>query len=367
MRTELRVFRNGRVWLALGVIALTQAMVFATFSYLAPLLTTTDGLPSSWVPLVLVLFGTGAVIGILAGGKLADARPFSTLYGSLGLAVAALIALAVTSDAVVAVVAVLVLGAAAFAANPALNVRAYSVAGGSSTLVGASTTSGFNVGNTAGPWVGGVAINAGLGFPSVAWVSVGLGGLALAALDVRPAPAAFRRRPRSPLGALLQGAGNPAGRAVKRRTAPAKNSREPFAVRERAQMPSAWKPPSTMTIEPVVAGNQSDSSAHRVLATGVGSEVSQPSGAALVPAVLQSPKPGIDLAAMVLHRAGGDQVDPDPLRARDPAPGNGSPTPARPSPRPSSCRPARPAGVEVHADDRRRRGRSAAAPPRPAT
>ncbi|MEU4671464.1 Cmx/CmrA family chloramphenicol efflux MFS transporter [Amycolatopsis sp. NPDC023774] len=182
VRTELRVFRNGRVWLALGVIALTQAMVFATFSYLAPLLTSADGLPSSGVPLVLVLFGVGAVIGILAGGKLADGRPFPTLYGSLGLAVAALIALAVTSDTVVAVVAVLVLGAAAFAANPALNVRAYSVAGGSSTLVGASTTSGFNVGNTAGPWAGGVAINAGLGFPSVAWVSVGLGGLALTAL-----------------------------------------------------------------------------------------------------------------------------------------------------------------------------------------
>jgi MFS transporter, DHA1 family, chloramphenicol resistance protein len=80
------------------------------------------------------------------------------------------------------VVAVLVLGAAAFAANPALNVRAYSVAGGSSTLVGASTTSGFNVGNTAGPWVGGVALNAGLGYPSVAWVSVVLGALALAAV-----------------------------------------------------------------------------------------------------------------------------------------------------------------------------------------
>lgn len=182
VRTELRVFRNGRVWLALGVIALTQAMVFATFSYLAPLLTTTDGLPSSWVPLVLVLFGAGALIGILAGGKLADAHPFATLYGSLALAVVALVALAVTSDVAVAVTAVLVLGAAAFAANPALNVRAYSVAGGSSTLVGASTTSGFNVGNTTGPWVGGVAINAGLGFPSVAWVSVGLGGLALAAL-----------------------------------------------------------------------------------------------------------------------------------------------------------------------------------------
>lgn len=182
VRTELSVFRSGRVWLTLGVIALSQAMVFATFSYLAPLLTITDGLPSAQVPLVLGLFGAGALIGITAGGKLADAHPFATLYGSFGLALVALTTLALTSDAVVAVVAVLVLGAAGFAANPALNVRAYSVAGGTSTMVGASTTAGFNVGNTAGPWLGGVAINAGPGLPSVAWVSAGLGVLTLAAL-----------------------------------------------------------------------------------------------------------------------------------------------------------------------------------------
>ena len=45
VRGELRLYRRGRVWLALGVIALCQAMIFAAFSYLAPLLTETDGLP----------------------------------------------------------------------------------------------------------------------------------------------------------------------------------------------------------------------------------------------------------------------------------------------------------------------------------
>ncbi|MFD2474727.1 Cmx/CmrA family chloramphenicol efflux MFS transporter [Amycolatopsis silviterrae] len=179
---ELKVFRRSRLWLALGVIALLQAMVFATFSYLAPLLVSVAGLPESGVPVVLALFGGGAVIGIFAGGKLADTHPFATLYGSLGIAVAALVALAFATNAVVAVTAVLVLGAAGFAANPALNVRAYAVAGGSSTLVGASTTSAFNVGNTVGPWLGGTTISAGLGFSSVAWVSVALGALALAAL-----------------------------------------------------------------------------------------------------------------------------------------------------------------------------------------
>ncbi|MEU7785465.1 Cmx/CmrA family chloramphenicol efflux MFS transporter [Amycolatopsis sp. NPDC049159] len=182
VRGELRMYRRGRVWLALGVVALCQAMVFAAFSYFAPLLTETDGLPEEWVPGVLALFGVGALLGITVGGRLADRRPFATLYGSIGLALAALSVLASTTDTVVAVAAVLAFGVAGFGANPALNVRAYQVSGDAPTLTGASTTAAFNVGNTVGPWLGGVAIDAGLGFPSVAWTGMALGAATLVAL-----------------------------------------------------------------------------------------------------------------------------------------------------------------------------------------
>ncbi|WP_410616857.1 Cmx/CmrA family chloramphenicol efflux MFS transporter [Amycolatopsis sp. lyj-109] len=187
IRGELRLYRRGRVWLTLGVIALCQAMVFAAFSYFAPLLTETDGLPVEWVPGVLALFGAGALIGITAGGRLADRRPFATLYGSIGLALAALLVLALTTDTLVAVAAVVLFGVAGFGANPALNVRAYQVSGDAPTLTGASTTAAFNVGNTVGPWLGGVAIGAGLGFPSVAWTGIALGVATLAALTVAAA------------------------------------------------------------------------------------------------------------------------------------------------------------------------------------
>ncbi len=181
--TELRLYRGGRFWLALGVIALAQAMIFATFSYLAPLLTEVAGLPESWVPGVLSLFGLGALIGITAGGRLADARPFATLYGGLAIALVALILLALSGPATpLAIIAVFLFGVAGFGVNPALNVRAFAVAGNAPTLVGASTTAAFNVGNTVGPWLGGESIDAGLGYPSVAWVSVGLGVATVVAL-----------------------------------------------------------------------------------------------------------------------------------------------------------------------------------------
>ncbi|MER6797712.1 Cmx/CmrA family chloramphenicol efflux MFS transporter, partial [Amycolatopsis mediterranei] len=131
--------------------------------------------------------GVGALIGVSAGGRLADRRPFATLYGGLALALTALLVLALTTDALVAVAAVLAFGVAGFGVNPALNLRTYQVAGDAPTLVGASTTSAFNVGNTAGPWLGGVAIDAGLGFPSVAWTGIALGVATLAALTVAAA------------------------------------------------------------------------------------------------------------------------------------------------------------------------------------
>ncbi len=62
----------------------------------------------------------------------------------------------------------------------------------------------------------------------------------------------------------------------------------------------AWKPPSTWTISPVVAGNQSESSATHALAVGTASVTSQPSGAFSDHTSSKVLNPGIDLAAIVL-------------------------------------------------------------------
>lgn len=42
--------------------------------------------------------------------------------------------------------------------------------------------SAFNVGITAGPWLGGLALGAGAGYPVVAWLGAGAGLLALGAV-----------------------------------------------------------------------------------------------------------------------------------------------------------------------------------------
>jgi DHA1 family chloramphenicol resistance protein-like MFS transporter len=177
---ELRVLVNARLWLAFGTTALVTATILVIFSYLAPLLTQTTGLPAGAVPGVLALYGLGSFIGITIGGRFADALPFHTLFVSItGLIVLSGL-LALTADVPVLAIAVIaVLGGFGFAANPALNARVFSLAGDAPTLATATNFSAFNVGISVGPWLGGLAIGAGAGYPALGWIAVATGAAGL--------------------------------------------------------------------------------------------------------------------------------------------------------------------------------------------
>ncbi|WP_371402328.1 MFS transporter [Kribbella sp. NBC_00662] len=178
---ELRVLVNARLWLAFGTTALVTATILVVFSYLAPLLTQITGLPASAVPGVLALYGLGSFIGITVGGRFADALPFHTLFISItGLVILSALLAVVTSTPVAAVAVIALLGGFGFAANPALNARVFSLAGEAPTLATATNFSAFNVGITVGPWLGGLAIDAGAGYPALGWIAVATGLAALA-------------------------------------------------------------------------------------------------------------------------------------------------------------------------------------------
>ncbi|EST39514.1 hypothetical protein N566_01520, partial [Streptomycetaceae bacterium MP113-05] len=193
LRRELRIYRDRQVWVTLVTIAATAATGFCVFSYLSPILTRTAGLSESWVPWVLALFGFGALIGTSVGGRVADAHLFGTIYAGISAAAVVLTALALLAHIpVAAIVLSFLLGLAVFSAAPALNARMFNVADAAPTLAGATTTASFNIGNTLGPWLGGLVISAGWGFAAVAWTGAGLAVTALLATAV-----ASRMRPPS--------------------------------------------------------------------------------------------------------------------------------------------------------------------------
>ncbi|MDL4772167.1 MULTISPECIES: Cmx/CmrA family chloramphenicol efflux MFS transporter [Thermomonosporaceae] len=203
LRHELGAMTSARLWVSYGTTALATGALIVTFSYLGAMLTETTGLPERWVPAVLALYGVGAFIGVTAGGRTADTRPFATLYWGFAGLVAVSAALALTAGSPVPAIALaFLLGAFGFATNPTLNTRVFVLAGGGRTLATATNVSAFNVGITAGPWLGGLAISAGAGYPATAWIGAGLGTAALgavalgAALDRRAATSPAARTAR---------------------------------------------------------------------------------------------------------------------------------------------------------------------------
>ncbi|WP_307811644.1 hypothetical protein [Streptomyces sp. AV19] len=78
-------------------------------------------------------------------------------------------------------------GTLAFAVGSTLIARALYAAAGAPTLAGAFATAALNTGAAAGPWLGGAALDAGLGGRSPLWAAALLVALALATAALTPA------------------------------------------------------------------------------------------------------------------------------------------------------------------------------------
>ncbi|MFJ6674090.1 MFS transporter [Actinosynnema sp. NPDC091369] len=195
LRGELAVFRRPGVWLALATTALGFGAVFASFTYVAPMMTEVAGFSPGAVTWLLVLFGVGLFVGNVVGGRAADRRLMPSLYAFLGALAVVLAVFAVTAHwAVPAAVTIAVFGVFGFATVAPLQTRVLEQAAGAPALASAANIAAFNLGNAAGAWLGGVAIDAGLGYTAPNWVGA---AMALAALGVAVASGVSGRARRS--------------------------------------------------------------------------------------------------------------------------------------------------------------------------
>ncbi|MET0297494.1 MAG: MFS transporter [Microbacterium sp.] len=187
LREELKVFRIGQVWLALGVGAVGFGGFFAVYSYIAPLVTDVAGSPEWAVPIVLVLMGVGMTIGNLVGGHLADVDLRRALVGGLVALAVVLALLALTAQWIWALAFfVFATGFVSAALSPTIQTRLMDVAEDNQSIAAAVNHSSLNLGNSLGAFLGGVVIASGWGFLAPAWVGVGLaaGGLVLALISL---------------------------------------------------------------------------------------------------------------------------------------------------------------------------------------
>jgi MFS transporter, DHA1 family, inner membrane transport protein len=195
---ELGALRRLQVWLTLGIGAVGSGGMFAVFSYITPTLVNVAGIREALVPFVLCVFGTGMIIGNIAGSWLADRALLPTIGGLLVWNATVLGLLVFTAGhAWLAVVNVLVIGTG-FAVVPGLQTRLMDVAADAQTLAAALNHSAFNIANALGAWTGGLTIAAGYGWTSTGWVGTlfALGGLGVFATSLLT-DATLRGRSRS--------------------------------------------------------------------------------------------------------------------------------------------------------------------------
>ncbi|RWA19604.1 hypothetical protein MBRU_16735 [Mycolicibacterium brumae DSM 44177] len=178
--TELGALKHAQVWLALLVGMVGFGGMFAVYTYVSTTLTDVAGLPRALVPVGLMIFGVGMVIGNLVGGRLADFSVIRALYLSItALGVVLAVFVAAAHNPVTALIGLFCIGAAGSAIAPALQIRLMDVARGAQTLAAALNHSALNVANATGAWVGGMVIAAGYGYtaPAAAGALLAAAGL----------------------------------------------------------------------------------------------------------------------------------------------------------------------------------------------
>jgi MFS transporter, DHA1 family, inner membrane transport protein len=183
--TELSALRRVQVWLALLVGMIGFGGMFAVYTYVSTTLTDVAGLPRGLIPLALMVFGVGMVIGNLVGGRLADQSVVRALYLSIGaLGVTLAVFVVASHNPFTALATLFGIGMTGSAVAPALQTRLMDVAHGAQTLAAALNHSALNIGNATGAWVGGLVIAAGYGYTAPAAAGVGLAVAGLLILTV---------------------------------------------------------------------------------------------------------------------------------------------------------------------------------------
>ena len=192
--SEIRAFNRPEIWYPLAIGSIGFAGMFCVFSYLAPTLLEVTGVDPFWIPIALAVFGLGGFIGNILGGWLFDRLQFRSVGWMLLWSISMLLLYPYATETIWTMLVMCFLVALMVGLGPALQTHLMDVAHGAQTLAAASHHAAFNVANALGPWLGGMAISAGMGRQSTGYVgaTTAAAGLAIFLLAWRQQSGAER-------------------------------------------------------------------------------------------------------------------------------------------------------------------------------
>lgn len=161
---ELAAFNRLQIWLVLliGVFGFTG--MFTVFSYMAPVLVNVTKVSESYMPWLVVAFGVGSIIGMLSGGKIADAMKFKGACLLIVWSIFILAMIPLISGSLPGIIIAAIAVGTMMALPVTLQTHLMEIAGDAQVLSAAAIQAALNTANALGPWLGGMAIDHGLGY-----------------------------------------------------------------------------------------------------------------------------------------------------------------------------------------------------------
>ncbi len=170
---EFVIFKNPTLWFLIAFASIGFGGFFAWFTYIAPVLTTVTHLPPQQVPYLLSLAGTGMTFGNWLGGRMADRLPpiKVILYLMISMMVIFSLNALLATHPLPIYLLTFITGANAFAIIAPIQ-SLLSEASKESPFLGSSIgQASFNMGNSLGPFLGGLPLAAGYGLIAPWWTS----------------------------------------------------------------------------------------------------------------------------------------------------------------------------------------------------
>lgn len=170
--SELAQLRKPRLILVMLLGALVNAATFASFTFLAPVVTDTAGLGELWISIVLVLFGAGSFTGVTLAGRLSDQRPGLVIAVGGPLLLIGWPTLALLADKPTALLLLaFVQGVLSFALGSTLITRVLYEAAEAPAMAGSYATAALNVGAAVGPLIAATTLSTAAGNLGPLWAS----------------------------------------------------------------------------------------------------------------------------------------------------------------------------------------------------
>jgi DHA1 family inner membrane transport protein len=160
---EFRVLRKPQVLLTLALSVCVCAATFSVFTFIAPLLLDVTGATPGALPVYLLLFGTGGVIGMQIGGRFADRHLMASIIGAfIADAIVFLVLFVALREPAPAYLMMFVWGFSFYFMGAPIQLRVVEAAREAPNLASTMIHSGFNLGIAVGPIVSAAALANGL-------------------------------------------------------------------------------------------------------------------------------------------------------------------------------------------------------------